>query len=50
MNNLSIVNMLHSQTELRKPIEDLILSKRPVTLIFDLLTDVSSVGIVHDDT
>ena len=49
MDDLSIVDMLHAQTELREPIENLIFRKGSVSLFFDLLADVTSVGIVHDD-
>jgi len=44
------MDMLHSQTELCEPIEYLIFGKRPVSLLLDLLTDITTVGIVHDDT
>ena len=35
MNDLSIVNMFHSQTYLSKPVQNLRLCDRPSTLFFD---------------
>ena len=50
MNDFSIMNMLHSQAKLGEPIENLIFREGPVSLLFDLLPDITTVGVVHDNT
>ena len=49
MNNLAIMNMLHTQAQLCEPIEDLSLAKWSASLIFDLATEVATIRVVHDN-
>lgn len=50
MDNFPIVHMLHAEAHLSKPIQDLIFAKRPPSLLFDFLSNITAISIVHDDT
>ena len=43
------MDMLHAETNLRKPIEDLVLAKGSSALVFDSFLQVTTVTEVHDD-
>ena len=49
VDDLAIVDVLHSQAHLGKPIKDLILAEGLPALLLDFLTNVASVSVIHDD-
>ena len=50
MNNLPIVNMLHAQAQLSEHIQNILLTKRPPSLLLDFVTEVAAISIVHHNT
>ena len=60
MKDLSVVTMLNGQTDLREPVQDLILSQVVLghfglafvlsLILLDLQCHVASIGVVHDNT
>ncbi len=50
MNDFPVMNVLDSQTELCEPVEDLIFAEVRAFSVFKFLAEVSTIGIVHDDT
>lgn len=49
MQDFAIVNMLKSQTNLGKPIQNLILWELLSILVLNYLSQVTSISILHDD-
>ena len=47
--NLSVMHMLHAQTNLSKPIQNLGLRKVSPFLVLDSLGQITTIGIVHHD-
>ena len=49
MNDLPIMDMLHTQANLREPVQDLVFREGPTTLGFDPPLQVSTIAEVHYD-
>ena len=49
MDDLSVVDVLHSEGNLSKPVQDLGLRDGPASLFFDSKCEISSISKLHDD-
>eukprot|EP00354_Favella_ehrenbergii_P006050 CAMPEP_0170477332 /NCGR_PEP_ID=MMETSP0123-20130129/18633_1 /TAXON_ID=182087 /ORGANISM="Favella ehrenbergii, Strain Fehren 1" /LENGTH=73 /DNA_ID=CAMNT_0010749037 /DNA_START=3291 /DNA_END=3512 /DNA_ORIENTATION=+ len=49
MDHLPVVDVLHAEADLSKPIKDLLLGEWPPTLVLDSLLQITAIAVVHDD-
>ena len=50
MDDFSVVYVLHAQAELGEHVQDVLLTKQPSPLLFNLVTQITAIGKIHHNT